>query len=64
MRRAQISDADIMRIAVQQEILRSENSRYDHRLHGILLSCSGKSSYEIAELFGHFSAQLVTYNTC
>jgi len=41
-----------MRIAVQQEILRSEDSRYDHRLHGILLSCAGKSSYEIAELFG------------
>jgi transposase len=60
MRRAQISDADIMRIAVQQEILRSEDSRYDHRLHGILLSCSGKSSYEIAELFGQ-SPRTVQY---
>jgi transposase len=42
-----------MRIAVQQEILRSEESRYDHRLHGILLVCSGLSCSEVAELFGH-----------
>jgi transposase len=60
MRRAKISDAEIMRIAVQQEILRSEDSRYDHRLHGILLSCSGKSSYEIAEIFGQ-SPRTVQY---
>ena len=41
-----------MRIAVQQEILRSEESRYNHRLHGILLVCSGFSCYEVAELLG------------
>jgi len=40
-----------MKIAVQQEILRTEESRYDHRLHGILMACSGMSSYEIAEHF-------------
>ena len=43
MRRLGIRDADIMRLAVQQEIMRSEESRYDHRLHGILLCCSGLS---------------------
>lgn len=53
MRKLQIQDADIMRIAVQQEILRSEESRYDHRLHGILLVSSGLSCTEVAELFGH-----------
>jgi hypothetical protein len=26
-----------MRLAIQQEIARSGESRYDHRLHGILL---------------------------
>ena len=53
MRKLEIEDAEIMRIAVQQEILRSEDARYDHRLHGILLVCSGRSCYEVAELLGH-----------
>jgi len=53
MRKLEIKDQDIMRIAVQQEIVRSEVSRYDHRLHGILLVCAGFSCYEVAELFGH-----------
>ena len=52
MRRLEIADADIMRIAVQQEIHRSEESRYDHRLHGVLLCCSGLSCYEVADYFG------------
>ena len=52
MRRLQIKDADIMGIAVQQEILRSEESRYDHRLHGLLLVCSGLSCAEVARLLG------------
>ena len=37
MRKLQIEDAEVMRIAIQQEIARSEESRYDHRLHGLLL---------------------------
>lgn len=53
MRKLEIKDSDIMQIAVQQEIHRSEESRYDHRLHGILLICSGWSTYDVAELFGH-----------
>jgi len=60
MRRLEIADADLMRIAVQQEILRSEESRYDHRLHGILLCCSGFSCYEVAEVLGQ-SARTVEY---
>lgn len=60
MRRLEIADADIMRIAVQQEILRSEESRYDHRLHGVLLCCSGFSCYEVAEVLGQ-SARTVQY---
>jgi len=43
MRKLEIKDAGMMKIALQQEISRSEESRYDHRLHGILLVCSGKS---------------------
>ncbi len=53
MRKLEIKDADIIRIAVQQEILRSDESRYDHKLHGILLVSSGYSSAEVANLFGH-----------
>ncbi len=52
MRRLEIADTDIMRIAIQQEIVRSEEARYDHRLHGLLLITAGQSSQEIAELFG------------
>ena len=53
MRKLKIKDAEIMRIAVQQEIIRSEEARYDHRLHGILLICSGLSCAKVAELLGH-----------
>lgn len=52
MRRLKIKDAEVMRIAIQQEILRSEESRYDHRLHGVLLVCSGMSCYEVSKLLG------------
>ncbi len=60
MRRLEIKETDIMQIAVQQEILRSEESRYDHRLHGILLICNGFSCNEVAELFSH-SPRTVQY---
>jgi transposase len=49
-----------MQVAIQQEIVRSDESRYDHRLHGVLLVCSGLSTYEVAELFGQ-SARTVQY---
>lgn len=52
MRKLMIQDADIMKIAIQQEIERSKESRYDHRLHGLLLSCNNLSSYEISDLLG------------
>ena len=53
MKRLEIEDAQIMRLAIQDEIMRSEQSRYDHRLHGILLVSSGFSCYRVAEMFGH-----------
>ncbi len=52
MRKLQIEDAEVMRIALQQEIVRSEESRYDHRLHGLLLVTTGQSCRQVAELFG------------
>lgn len=60
MRKLEIKDAAIMQIAVREEILRSEESRYDHRLHGVLLVLSGQSCYQVAELFGQ-SPRTVEY---
>ena len=52
MRRLEVRNAEVMRLAIQDEILRSETSRYDHRLHGILLVCSGFSCSEVSEILG------------
>ena len=53
MRRFQFEDAETTKVALQQEIARSSESRYDHRLHGLLLLCRGMSSYEVGETLGH-----------
>lgn len=52
MRKLEIADPEIMRIAIQQEIVRSDESRYDHRLHGLLLVAGGQSCLQVAETFG------------
>lgn len=38
--------------SLQQEIQRSEESRYDHRLHGVLLVAHGVTCPEVAALLG------------
>ena len=43
MRPLIISDAETMCLALQDEIRRSDESRYDHRLHGVLLVAQGMS---------------------
>lgn len=50
MRKLDIADAEVMRIAIQQEIARSDQLRYDHRLHGLLLVTGGHSCQQVAEL--------------
>lgn len=52
MRPLTIDDAHVIEIAIQQEILRSEEARYDHRLHGLLLVCKGYSCNKTAEILG------------
>lgn len=47
-----ISDADSMILAIQDEIRRSEESRYDHRLHAILLVAQGNSCGRVAQMLG------------
>jgi len=39
-------------LGLQDEIRRSEESRYDHRLHGLLLVAHGLSCREVAQLLG------------
>lgn len=58
MKKIQIKDNKIMQIAIQQEIQRSENSRYDHRLHGVLLVSKGMSCYDVGKFLGHDSTTI------
>jgi len=51
MRKLQIENAEVMHMAIQQEIERSDESRYDHRLHGVLLVANGHSCGDVAQLF-------------
>ena len=51
MRKPEIADADMMCIAIQQEAQSLDESRYDHRLHGLLLVTSGQSCRQVARLF-------------
>lgn len=53
MRKLEIKNSEIIKVSVLDEIHRSEDSRYDHRLHGILLACSGFNTTQIADILGH-----------
>jgi len=52
MKALTIPDAAIAIPALQEEIRRSQESRYDHRLHGLLLVAQGMSCREVAGLLG------------
>src|SRR5438105_15744922 len=47
-----IDDAENVILGLQDEIRRSEESRYDHRLHGVLLVAQGMNCCQVAELLG------------
>jgi len=47
-----ITDASTIVLGLQDEIRRSKESRYDHRLHGILLVAQGMSCPEVSRLLG------------
>jgi len=47
-----ITDASTIVLGLQDEIRRSEESRYDHRLHGVLLVAQGMSCPEVSRLLG------------
>jgi transposase len=52
MRPLTIADAPTIVLGLQDEIRRSEESRYDHRLHGVLLVAQGMSCPEVSRLLG------------
>jgi transposase len=52
MRPLHITDAEMMVLGLQDEIRRSEESRYDHRLHGVLLVAQGMSCPQAAQFLG------------
>jgi transposase len=60
MRKLVIENDDMMKVAIQQEIARSEDSRYDHRLHGVLLVCQGFSCPEVSQILGD-SPRIIEY---
>ena len=47
MRPLQVADAETIVLGLQDEIRRSEESRYDHRLHGVLLVAQGMTCPEV-----------------
>jgi transposase len=52
MRPLAIADSKTIVLGLQDEIRRSEDSRYDHRLHGVLLIAQGLTCPEVAGLLG------------
>ena len=52
MRPLQVADAETIVLGLQDEIRRSEESRYDHRLHGVLLVAQGMTCPEVSRLLG------------
>lgn len=52
MKKLTIEDAESIILGLQDEIRRSTEARYDHRLHGLLLVAQGMSGHEVAQLLG------------
>ena len=55
MKRMTIPDRETYIAAVQDEISRTQQGRYFHRLHVVLYVLRGASSYEAAHFYGHSS---------
>ena len=52
MRRTIIPDAEVFKAAIQDEISRTPEGRYFHRLHAVLHILDGVSSHDTAHLYG------------
>jgi transposase len=61
MKALTISDREEMILALQDEIRRSPDARYDHRLHGVLLVAEGMSCREAAKALGDSPGTVVNW---
>ena len=61
MKALTVSDNDNMIMALQDEIRRNDTSRYDHRLHGVLLVAQGMTCPRVAELLGDSPRTVVNW---
>jgi transposase len=52
VRRTSIPDAEVFKAAIQDEISRTPEGRYFHRLHAVLHVLDGASSHDTARLYG------------
>jgi transposase len=52
MKKLTITDRETMVLALQDEIRRSQDARYDHRLHGVLLIAQGHSCPDVSRMLG------------
>lgn len=52
MKALTITDAEDMIMAIQDEIRRTEEARYDHLLHAMLLVAQGQSCREVGRILG------------
>lgn len=52
MKKLKIAEADLVILGLQDEIRRSRDSRYDHRLHAVLLVAHGMSCPQVGRLLG------------
>ena len=55
-----IANSEVIVLGLQDEIRRSHEARYDHRLHGVLLVAQGLTCPEVARLLGD-SRRMVEY---
>jgi len=52
IRKIDFKDPEGLKDILRNEIQRSDEARYHHRLHAVLMAVGGRSSYDIAELLG------------
>ena len=60
MRPLTVPDAENVILGLQDEIRRSDESRYDHRLHGVLLVAQGMTAPQVGRMLGD-STRTVQY---
>jgi hypothetical protein len=64
MRALRIAEAATVALGLQDEIRRSEESRYDHRLHGVLLVAQGMTCPDVAGLLGDAPRSVENWRQC